>query len=144
MESSRESAEKGTALLGTQGVLVVCFERIHQSNLINMGVLPLRRFAGVTPKSLRLLADNSVEADAEPARLAWCPLVLIRVSRSGGEIARFDVVPVIETTLEVDVLKAGGLPPMIVANLLLQSGVAAKKGHYGWKPVRQLSGGHVG
>ncbi|MBB3938127.1 aconitate hydratase AcnA [Aureimonas phyllosphaerae] len=125
MGSSRDWAAKGAALLGTRAVLAVGFERIHRSNLINMGVLPLRLPEGTTPETLGLRPGDLIDVDAEPGRLTSRSLIPVQVSRSGTGVARFDTVAAIETTLEVCVLKAGGLLPLILADALGRSDIAA-------------------
>ncbi len=70
MGSSRDWAAKGAALLGARAVLAAGFERIHRSNLVNMGVLPLRLPRDVTPMSLRLDVGDLIVIDADPATLA--------------------------------------------------------------------------
>ncbi len=125
MGSSRDWAAKGAALLGTRAVLAAGFERIHRSNLINMGVLPLRLPSGVTPETLGLRVGDLLEVDAEPRFLAPRSPVRVRVGRGGEEIATFEAVAAIETTLEVEVLRAGGLLPMILAKALRRSDAAA-------------------
>ncbi len=65
--SSRDWAAKGQRLLGIRAVLAVSFERIHRSNLIGMGILPIRLPQGVTPQTLHLVAGDRIEVDAHAA-----------------------------------------------------------------------------
>ena len=114
MGSSRDWAAKGVALLGARAVLASSFERIHRSNLIGMGVLPLRLPEGVTPFSLALSPDDLIEIDAPLDALRPRARVGVRVRKAdGGDIA-FDAAAAIETGLEVATLAAGGLLPLIL------------------------------
>jgi aconitate hydratase len=115
MGSSRDWAAKGAALLGARAVLAVGFERIHRSNLVNMGVLPLRLPPGVTPAKLDLAPGDTIAIEAEPGHLAPRARVPVSVLSQDGDIARFEAIAAIDTSLEVEVLKSGGLLPMILS-----------------------------
>ncbi|WAJ31004.1 aconitate hydratase AcnA [Antarcticirhabdus aurantiaca] len=125
MGSSRDWAAKGAALLGARAVLAVGFERIHRSNLINMGVLPLRLPPGVTPETLALRPDDRLEVDADPLRLAPRAPIGVRLVRQDGSELTLEATAAIETSLEVEVLKAGGLLPLILRRAAESSRVAA-------------------
>ena len=114
MGSSRDWAAKGAALLGTRAVLAVSFERIHRSNLIGMGILPLRLPDGVTPRSLALTAHDRIEIDLDPARLAPRAPVQVTLHRASGTVDILDATAAIETSLEVETLAHGGLMPLIL------------------------------
>lgn len=114
MGSSRDWAAKGASLLGTRAVLAIGFERIHRSNLVNMGVLPLRLPAEKHPSSLRLLPGDRVEIDASPELLAPRAAITVAIIRRSGIREEFAVQAEIETQLEVDTLCAGGILPMIL------------------------------
>jgi aconitate hydratase len=115
MGSSRDWAAKGAALLGARAVLASSFERIHRSNLVNMGILPLRLPAGRGPRALNLAVGDMVLIDAEPACIAPRSSVSVTVVRWTGEVETFEAVAALETSLEVKVLHQGGLLPMILA-----------------------------
>lgn len=117
MGSSRDWAAKGAALLGTRAVLAVSFERIHRSNLINMGVLPLRLPVGITPATLSLRLGDRIEIDADPRVIVPRGPVPVRVLRADGTADAFETRAAIETSLEVDVLRRGGLLPAILARI---------------------------
>lgn len=125
MGSSRDWAAKGAALLGTRAVLAVGFERIHRSNLINMGVLPLRLPVGVTPETLCLQPSDFIEVDADPQGVAPRTGVEVRICRADGSPHGFKAVAAVETLLEVEVLRAGGLLPMLLARAIDGAKVAA-------------------
>ena len=114
MGSSRDWAAKGVALLGVRAVLALGFERIHRSNLIGMGILPLRIPPGMSPAHLKLGPGDMIEIDAAPEVIEPRSIVRIRIHRASGAHASFDVAAAIETSLEVETLKAGGMLPMIL------------------------------
>lgn len=114
MGSSRDWAAKGAALLGARAVLAVGFERIHRSNLIGMGILPLRLPDGVTPQSLALTARDRIEIDLDPARLAPRAPVRVTLRRASGRVETLDAIAAIETSLEIETLAKGGLMPLIL------------------------------
>ncbi len=114
MGSSRDWAAKGAALLGTRAVLAVGFERIHRSNLIGMGIVPLRLPAGVTPQSLALTAKDRIDLDLDPALLAPRTQVRVTLRRASGAVEVFEAQAAIETRLEVETLAMGGLMPLIL------------------------------
>jgi aconitate hydratase len=118
MGSSRDWAAKGPALLGVRAVLAASFERIHRSNLVNMGVLPLRLPPEQHPARLELAPGDRIEVDARPGILRPRKEVRVAVHRADGRIEVFFARAEIETGLELDVLKAGGMIPMILQRML--------------------------
>ena len=114
--SSRDWAAKGLWLLGVRAVLALSFERIHRSNLIGMGIVPLQLPAEFAPGKLALTAGDTLEIGADPGTLAPGTVVAVTVRRgSGGGVARsFTVTAAIETTLEVELLREGGVLPYIL------------------------------
>lgn len=115
MGSSRDWAAKGVALLGTRAVLAASFERIHRSNLVNMGILPLRLPQGCTAAALRLVPGDMLRIDAAQETIAPRARLSVSILRRDGASESFQVVVALETSLEVDVLRSGGLLPMIVS-----------------------------
>jgi aconitate hydratase len=109
--SSRDWAAKGQRLLGIRAVIANSFERIHRSNLIGMGVLPLRLPAGMTPASLDILPGDRIEIDADPALIEPRAAVTVRMLRVTGKIETFNATAAVETQLEVELLRAGGVIP---------------------------------
>ena len=118
MGSSRDWAAKGTALLGVRAVLASGFERIHRSNLINMGVLPLRLPTTHRPQQLDLKPGDTISIAADPDQLCPRGSVPVVVTRNSGNTLRFEAVAAIETSLEIEVLKAGGMLPFILGRYL--------------------------
>jgi aconitate hydratase len=114
MGSSRDWAAKGQRLLGIRAVLAVSFERIHRSNLIGMGILPLRLPEGVTPQSLAMEPGDYVEINAESNHLSPRSQVAFSIQRQSGKRENFQALAAVETMLEVELLRAGGVIPSIL------------------------------
>jgi len=114
MGSSRDWAAKGQRLLGIRAVLAVSFERIHRSNLIGMGILPLWLPAGVTPHTLAIQPGDQIEVDALAEAIQPRTPVTVRVYRANGQVEVFEARAAVETQLEVDLLRDGGVIPSIL------------------------------
>jgi aconitate hydratase len=119
--SSRDWAAKGQRLLGIRAVLAQSFERIHRSNLIGMGILPLRVPAACAPERLRLAPGDRIEIDAPAAAIEPRAAIAIRVQRTDGTTESYEATAAVETRLEVNLLRQGGVIPYI-----LQKTVAAQ------------------
>ncbi len=118
MGPSRDRAAKGASLQGARADLAVSFERIHRSNLIGMGILPMRLPEGVGPEELALTAGDILEIHANADLISpRCPIDVV-VKRSGGQSTTIEVVDAIETAAEVEILKAGGILSLMLANLI--------------------------
>ncbi|MBK1687871.1 aconitate hydratase AcnA [Rubrivivax gelatinosus] len=115
--SSRDWAAKGTMLLGIQAVVARSFERIHRSNLIGMGVLPLQFKPGESWQSLGLAGDETVDVRlALPVRpLSDATLVLTAADGTRREVA---VTLRIDTPIEVEYWRHGGILPYVLRQLL--------------------------
>ncbi|MNV68387.1 Aconitate hydratase 1 [compost metagenome] len=116
--SSRDWAAKGQRLLGIRAVLAVSFERIHRSNLIGMGILPLRLPDGVTPDTLAVQSGDRIEIDAPAGALAPRMPVLVRILRADGTVDALQATAAVETQLEVRLLRMGGVIPAILSDIL--------------------------
>jgi len=114
MGSSRDWAAKGQRLLGIRSVLAVSFERIHRSNLIGMGILPLWLPAGVTPHTLAIQPGDQIEVDAPAEAIQPRTPVTVRVHRANGQVDVLEARAAVETQLEVDLLRDGGVIPSIL------------------------------
>ncbi len=114
MGSSRDWAAKGVALLGARAVLASSFERIHRSNLIGMGVLPLRLPADRHPNNLHLLPGDQIVINADPGQISPRCTVPVTVLRRSGRSETFISIAAIETGLEVEILRGGGIIPLIL------------------------------
>ena len=105
--SSRDWAAKGTALLGVRAVIAVSFERIHRSNLIGMGVLPLEFLTGQTPASLGL--NGQERYDIEGIQDGNARTVTVTAVREGAPAIRFQARVRLDTPKERDYLRHGGI-----------------------------------
>jgi aconitate hydratase len=120
--SSRDWAAKGPALLGVRAVLAVSFERIHRSNLVGMGILPIKLPADRHPTELRLAPGDRIEIDAH-ALTPRAPIP-VTIHRAAGAVERFDATAAVETTLEIALLRSGGVLPLILNRTLTSSSAA--------------------
>jgi aconitate hydratase len=110
--SSRDWAAKGLWLLGVRAVLALSFERIHRSNLIGMGILPLHVPAQYAPTELALVTGDTLEIDAQVVT-PGAP-VSVTVRRHNGSSTRFMTHAAVETALEAELLQEGGILPYIL------------------------------
>ncbi|HEX8403634.1 MAG TPA: aconitate hydratase AcnA, partial [Duganella sp.] len=116
--SSRDWAAKGTQLLGVKAVIVRSFERIHRSNLVGMGVLPLQFIGTDSVETLGITGKETydlkgLEGEIKPQQLAT--LVIHRADGSSQEVR---VLLRIDTPIEVDYYKHGGILPFVLRQLL--------------------------
>lgn len=114
MGSSRDWAAKGVHLLGVRAVIANSFERIHRSNLVNMGVLPLILPADIRPQSLAMEIGDTIEIYAAREHLAPNSLTTATILRQSGKVTRLHVHAAVETADEVETLRCGGLLPRIL------------------------------
>src|SRR5205814_10452778 len=114
--SSRDWAAKGTLLLGVKVVITETFERIHRSNLVNMGVLPLVFPSGCTASSLGLTGREvySFTGIAEGLR----PGGIVHVRAEGERVIEFDAVARIDTPEELIAFRHGGILPYVLRQLV--------------------------
>jgi aconitate hydratase len=115
--SSRDWAAKGTSLLGVRAVLAVSFERIHRSNLIGMGILPLILPDELHPDELALTACDRIFINADPTQLEPRARVAVEIRKKEVTL-RFNASAAVETKLEASVLRAGGMIPHMMSQLL--------------------------
>ncbi|WP_080937576.1 aconitate hydratase AcnA [Burkholderia plantarii] len=116
--SSRDWAAKGQRLLGIRAVLAASFERIHRSNLIGMGVLPLRFAAGAHPARLALRPGDRLAIDAPAPALTPRCAVRVTIERADGRVEPIAATAAVETRLECELLRAGGVMPFILGRHL--------------------------
>jgi aconitate hydratase len=114
--SSRDWAAKGTMLLGVRAVIAKSFERIHRSNLVGMGVLPLTFKEGEDAETLGL--DGSETLDI-PIGDSIGPLSEIHVSarKESGEVVEFSALVRLDTPVEVEYFRNGGILQTVLRNL---------------------------
>jgi aconitate hydratase len=116
--SSRDWAAKGTLLLGVKAVLVESFERIHRSNLVNMGVLPLQFRPGETATSLGLTGTETFAVTGLAEGLTPRGGVRIVATAADGSTCRFTTVVRIDTPEELVAFRHGGILPYVVRQLV--------------------------
>jgi aconitate hydratase len=118
--SSRDWAAKGTALLGVRAVIAESYERIHRSNLIGMGVLPLQFPAGETAASLGLDGTEtfSISGVTELNEGRTPRTVAVRAVKEDGTEVTFDAVVRIDTPGEADYYRNGGILPFVLRQLV--------------------------
>ena len=116
--SSRDWAAKGTLLLGVRAVIAKSFERIHRSNLIGMGVLPLQFQPGEDAASLGLTGTETYAIDGVAEGLAPGKRLSVRATADGGKAKSFTAICRIDTPVEVDYYNHGGILPFVLRQLL--------------------------
>ncbi|MGD2271553.1 MAG: aconitate hydratase AcnA [Desulfobacterales bacterium] len=117
--SSRDWAAKGTALLGVKAVIAESFERIHRSNLVGMGVLPLVFTDGQTMDSLGLDGTETFRIDGVEEMKPRKVIPVKAIKRDGREIV-FEVVVRLDTDVEVGYFENGGILPFVLRQILAQ------------------------
>lgn len=117
--SSRDWAAKGTKLLGVRAVIAESYERIHRSNLIGMGVLPLQYPAGESAGSLGLTGEETFSiSGASALNEGVTPkTVSVRATREGAEPIEFEAIVRIDTPGEADYFRAGGILQYVLRSL---------------------------
>jgi len=116
--SSRDWAAKGTNLLGVKVVVAQSFERIHRSNLVGMGVLPLQFKDGTTAQTLKLDGTETYDVGGlSPAIRPQQDLVL-RITRKGGAVEEVPVRCRIDTPIEIEYYQHGGILPYVLREIL--------------------------
>ncbi|MER2299395.1 MAG: aconitate hydratase AcnA [Pseudomonas sp.] len=117
--SSRDWAAKGTNLLGVKAVLAESFERIHRSNLVGMGVLPLQFKAGQDRKQLGLTGKEQVDLlGLTGAQLKPGMSLPLRITREDGQQVQIEVLCRIDTLNEVEYFKAGGILHYVLRQMI--------------------------
>jgi aconitate hydratase len=115
--SSRDWAAKGTRLLGVRAVIAESYERIHRSNLIGMGVLPLEFTDGASAKSLGLDGSETFSVEGLDDDLAPGALVDVRAKGDGGKETAFKTRVRIDTPVEVEYYRNGGILQSVLRRL---------------------------
>ena len=114
--SSRDWAAKGTYLLGVRAVIARSFERIHRSNLVGMGVLPLQFAAGDSIETLGLDGTETYAVEGD-VLIPQAQLTLV-IGRTDGSVLRRPVLSRIDTPIEADYYRHGGILPFVLRQLL--------------------------
>ncbi|HYC05247.1 MAG TPA: aconitate hydratase AcnA [Azospirillaceae bacterium] len=122
--SSRDWAAKGTRLLGVRAVIAESFERIHRSNLVGMGVLPLQFKAGTDRKTLKLDGTETFDIAGVEAGLKPRMDLTLTITRKDGSVEKVPVLCRIDTVDEVDYFKHGGILQYVLRNMLTEAKAA--------------------
>jgi aconitate hydratase len=118
--SSRDWAAKGTRLLGVRAVVAQSFERIHRSNLVGMGVLPLQFPDGVSAQSLHLDGTETFDFVGLDDSLKPMSTVSLHIHRANGTTETVALRSRIDTAIEVDYYRHGGILPFVLRQLIAQ------------------------
>ncbi|HEY9381623.1 MAG TPA: aconitate hydratase AcnA [Burkholderiales bacterium] len=117
--SSRDWAAKGTQLLGVKAVIARSFERIHRSNLVGMGVLPCQFIGDDSPASLGLIGNEQIDLlGVEGGELRPQQKLTLVITSQDGRRRELQVLLRIDTPIEVDYYKHGGILPFVLRELL--------------------------
>ncbi|MCC6263898.1 MAG: aconitate hydratase AcnA [Bryobacterales bacterium] len=115
--SSRDWAAKGTNLLGVKAVIAESYERIHRSNLVGMGVLPLQFLEGQDRKSLGLTGEEEYAISGIPAGIAGSKEALVTAKSADGTVRSFTVLIRVDTPVEVEYYRNGGILPYVLRQI---------------------------
>ena len=117
--SSRDWAAKGTLLMGVEAVIAQSFERIHRSNLVGMGVLPLQFKEGESPETLNLDGTETFDLTGlENAEVKPRQEVKLKINRADGSSEETSLILRIDTPIELEYYKNGGILPYVLRQLL--------------------------
>jgi aconitate hydratase len=119
--SSRDWAAKGTLLLGVKAVIVESFERIHRSNLVGMGVLPLQFKDGVSRQTLKLTGAETLDVVGVESGLKPRMELTLRIHDAGGGVREEPVICRIDTLDEVEYFRHGGILQYVLRGLLKEA-----------------------
>ena len=116
--SSRDWAAKGTRLLGVKMVIAASFERIHRSNLVGMGVLPLQFVDGVNAQTLNLDGSETYSVLGLGDSIRPRQEVTLEIERKDRGIEKIPLILRIDTPIEVDYYRHGGILPFVLREIL--------------------------
>ena len=116
--SSRDWAAKGTRLLGVKAVVAASFERIHRSNLVGMGVLPLQFVEGTNAQTLGLDGSEMYSVTGLSERFEPGQMVTLEITRKDGKREKVPVKLRIDTPIEIDYYRHGGILPFVLRELM--------------------------
>ena len=119
--SSRDWAAKGTNLLGVKVVVAQSFERIHRSNLVGMGVLPLQFKEGTTAQTLKLDGSETYDVVGLTAAIKPQQDLTLKITRQGGAVESVPVRCRIDTPIEIDYYQHGGILPYVLRQIVAQN-----------------------
>ena len=116
--SSRDWAAKGPMLQGVKAVIAESFERIHRSNLVGMGVLPLRFMEGQNAESLGLNGSETFSIEGLSDNMAPQSVLTVKATRADGKIVEFKARALLNTSVEVNYFRNGGILHTVLRNLV--------------------------
>ena len=116
--SSRDWAAKGTKLLGVKVVIAESFERIHRSNLIGMGILPLQFTNSINRKSLNLIGSELISVNEIEKGIKPSDKVQLEIKYVSGEIRKIETLCRIDTKNELEYYKNGGILQYVLRNMI--------------------------
>ena len=119
--SSRDWAAKGTNLLGVKAVVAQSFERIHRSNLVGMGVLPLQFKDGTTAQTLKLDGTETYDIVGLDANIKPQQDLTLKITRKNGSVENVPVRCRIDTPIEIDYYQHGGILPFVLRQLVAKA-----------------------
>jgi aconitate hydratase len=126
MGSSRDWAAKGTRLLGVRAVITKSFERIHRSNLVGMGVLPCNFKDKADYDNVKDLGDATFDLLGIGSGMKPQSEATLRVRQSDGSSFDVPVIVRIDTPIEIDYYRAGGILPYVLGQILRANGGASR------------------
>ena len=115
--SSRDWAAKGTLLLGVKAVIAASYERIHRSNLVGMGILPLEFTDGATWESIGLTGEETIEIAELSNDLQPRSTITVTATKPDGKVSKFACAVRIDTPVEMQYYRNGGILPTVLRNL---------------------------
>jgi aconitate hydratase len=116
--SSRDWAAKGPLLQGVKAVIAESFERIHRSNLVGMGILPLTFMEGQNAESLGLKGDEVFGITGLSDHMAPKSVLEVKATRGDGSVVEFKVTALLNTEVEVNYFRNGGILHTVLRNLV--------------------------
>ena len=116
--SSRDWAAKGTSLLGVKAVIVESFERIHRSNLVGMGVLPMVFMEGQNQQTLGLTGDETYDISGISEGLVPGKILDVIAKKPNGEVVKFQTKLRLDSSVDVEYYKHGGILHYVLRNFL--------------------------
>jgi aconitate hydratase len=119
--SSRDWAAKGTNLLGVKVVVAQSFERIHRSNLVGMGVLPLQFQDGTTAQTLKLDGTETYDVIGLDTNIKPQQDLTLKITRKDGSVENVNVRCRIDTPIEIDYYQHGGILPYVLRQLVAKA-----------------------
>jgi aconitate hydratase len=116
--SSRDWAAKGPNIQGVKAVIAESFERIHRSNLVGMGILPLRFMEGQNAESLGLSGDEVFDIEGLSENLAPKAVLTVKAKQIDESVIEFKVIALLNTQVELNYYRNGGILHTVLRNLV--------------------------